>query len=485
MQLVRMGLRYAAEGARWFTMPDEPVSGRKRSATMKLLSPVDAMFVRMESKRTPMHIGALMTFDLPPDAGPDFTQKLHASFSQLAFLPWPFDSVVHEGPFRLMPSWRRVDPDPEYHVRLSALPYPGTDRELGTLVSRLHSNPLDFDRPLWEAHIIEGLSDRRFAFYFKAHHGAVDGMGAMNLIKRWLSVDPEGTKWLTPDDSADLPSGDADSDPALMARTGYRRVVDGATAVGELTKRLTGMARGANSSVRAALKTPRTPFNTRLTQQRRIAMLALELPRLRAIAKVTGTTVNDVTLAVCSGAIRKYLLERGGLPQKSLTASVPVGFERDEETLNAATGFVCPLATTEPDALARLKVINDATSRGKKELLAMSTNALQHYTVFGLLPLAVGQKSGALNRLPPLFNFTVSNVVLSKEPLYLNGARLRSITPVSFLCDGYGLNVTLVGYTDTVVLGFVGCRDTLPHLQNLAVYAGESLNQLELAAGVH
>jgi hypothetical protein len=112
----------------------------------------------------------------------------------------------------------------------------------------------------------------------------------------------------------------------------------------------------------------------------------------------------------------------------------------------------------------------------------MSPNALQHYTLMGLLPLTVGQKTGALTRIPPLFNFTVSNVVLARQPLYLDSARLELIAPVSFLCDGYGLNVTLVGYTEKVVLGIVGCRDTVPHLQRLAIYAGEALDELERAA---
>jgi diacylglycerol O-acyltransferase len=123
-------------------------------------------------------------------------------------------------------------------------------------------------------------------------------------------------------------------------------------------------------------------------------------------------------------------------------------------------------------------VIGSVTKRGKADLSNMSTNALQHYTLFGLLPLAIGQRTGALQKLPPLFNFTVSNVVLSREPLYLLGARLELLVPVSFLADGYGLNVTLVGYTDKVALGFVGCRDTIPHLQNLAVYAGDALAEL-------
>jgi diacylglycerol O-acyltransferase / wax synthase len=436
------------------------------------------MFIRMESQRTPMHIGGLLTFTLPEGAGDEFTRDLHRSFSQLAFLPHPFNSVVSG---TVLPEWKPVEPDPEYHVRLSALPAPGTDVQLAALVARLHGNPLDLTRPLWEAHIIEGLSGHRFAMYFKAHHCAVDGMGAVNTIKKWLSTDPDRYE---PIPTAAPVSEDSPGMASKVATTSVNRVANGVTAAGELGRKLIGMGRGANSSVRAALNTPRTPFNAKLTQHRRLAVQELELSRLKAVAKATGTTVNDVTLAACGGAVRRYLSERGELPDKSVMASVPVGWDRDEDTLNAATGFVCPLATTESDVLTRLKIINDATSRGKRELLAMSPNALEHYTLIGLLPLAVGQRTGALAMIPPLFNFTVSNVVLSKQPLYLHGARLDLIVPMSFLCDGYGLNITLVGYTDKVVLGFVGCRDTIPHLQKLAVYAGEALTELEKAAGL-
>ena len=422
-----------------------------------------------------MHIGGLLTFTLPDGAGDEFTRDLHRSFSQLAFLPHPFNSVVSG---TVLPEWKPVEPDPEYHVRLSALPQPGTDVQLAELVARLHGNPLDLTRPLWEAHIIEGLAGHRFAMYFKAHHCAVDGMGAVNTIKKWLSTDPDRYE---PIPTVAPPSEESPGMASMVATTSVNRVANGLTASGEIARKLVGMGRGANSSVRAALNTPRTPFNTKLTQHRRLAVQELSLSRLKAVAKATGTTVNDVTLAACGGAVRRYLVEFGELPDKSLMASVPVGWDRDEDTLNAATGFVCPLATTEPDVLARLAIINDATSRGKRELLAMSPNALEHYTLIGLLPLAVGQRTGALTMIPPLFNFTVSNVVLSKQPLYLHGARLDLVAPMSFLCDGYGLNVTLVGYTDKVVLGFVGCRDTIPHLQKLAVYAGEALTELEQA----
>lgn len=440
---------------------------------MKLLSPLDQMFARMETPRTPMHIGAFAIFDMPKKAPRSFTRDRYEAISQLAFLPFPFDSVIAGGPS--MGYWKQVQPDPSYHVRLSALPHPGSARDLGSLVERLHSTPLDMTKPLWELHLIEGLAGRQFAMYFKAHHCAVDGLGAMNLIKSWLTTDPGAP----PGSGKQEALGDDDNLAGMFAATTAKRAVEGASAVGELMGKLAGMARGANSSVQAALHTPRTPFNTRINRHRRLAVQVLKLPRLKAVSSATGTTVNDVILASIGGACRHYLQDQDALPKNSLTASVPVGFERDADTVNAASGFVAPLATSIEDPVERLMVISASTSRGKAELLAMSPNALQHYSVFGLLPIAVGQKTGALGVIPPLFNFTVSNVVLSKQPLYLSGAKLDVIVPMSFLCDGYGLNVTLVGYTDKVVLGFLGCRDTVPHLQRLAQYTGEAFEQLE------
>ena len=441
---------------------------------MKLLSPLDQMLARMESPRTPMHIGALAIFDLPRGARRSFTRDLYEAFSELAFLPFPFDSVIAGGPS--MAYWKQVQPDPGYHVRLSALPHPGTARDLGALVEQLHSTPLDMSKPLWEAHLIEGLSGRQFAFYFKAHHCAVDGMGGVNYIKSWLTTDPKA-----PPGSGKPAALDEDYNLASVFAVTTKRAVERVSATGELVGKLAGMMRGANSSMKAGLKTPRTPFNARITRHRRLAVQVLELPRVKAVAAATGTTVNDVILASVGGACRRYLEEQDALPDKTLTASVAVGIERDADTVNAASGFVAPLGTATEDPVERLREISASTSRGKADLLAMSPNALEHYSVMGLLPIAVGQKTGALGTFPPLFNFTVSNVVLSKQPLYLSGAKLDVIVPVSFLFDGYGLNVTLVGYTDKVALGFLGCRDTLPHLQRLAQYTGQAFEELEAA----
>jgi diacylglycerol O-acyltransferase len=436
------------------------------------------MFVRMETTRAPLHIGCLAIFRLPEDAGPDFVRELHAAFSSLVWLPFPYDSVVDHGPANAISSWRKVEPDPSYHVRLDALPSPGTDAELGQLIERLHSQPLDLTKPLWEAHVIEGLSERRFAFYFKAHHGATDGLGGVRTIRQWLSTDPHG---VPPADlvPSPVPAGPSDLVVLRAARSVVRSVAGTIVAAGEMAGKVVSMGLGANSALLPAVGTPRTPFNRKVTRNRRLGIQELALGRLKTVAAATGTTVNDVVLACISGSVRRYLLEQDALPKSSLTASVPVGIDRDEQTINAAAGFVCPLRTDVVDPLERLRRIHAVTTRGKKELVSLSPGALQQFTLVGLLPIAFSQR---VRTLPPLFNLVVSNLVLSREPLYLAGAELVSLVPISFLADGYGLNVTLVGYGDKVTLGFVGCRDTLPHLQRLAVYTADALDELEAAA---
>jgi len=427
----------------------------------------------MESTRTPMHIGALAIFKLPANAEPGFVRNVYEAFSALAFLPFPYDSKLAGLPLADAAYWKKTTPDPTYHVRLDAVPAPGGEAELGALVERLHSKPLDLTRPLWEAHIIEGLADDRFAFYFKAHHCATDGIAAVETIKSWLSTDP----------AADAPAGgavDTSGDLNLLEKASIlpRRFTKGVVATAEVLPKLLGMTAGADSFVRSSVRTPRTVFNQKLGPHRRVAIEQLELSVLKTVAERTGTKVNDVVLAVVGGAVRRYLLELDELPATSLTASVPMALSRDEETLNAATGFVTPLGTELADPLARLRLVAARTRRGKNDIAGLSRSAQDYFALIGLTPLMLAQNAGLATKLPLMFNFTVSNVVLGRERRYLLGAELEYIVPISFLVDGYALNVSLIGYGDSVTLGFVGCRDNLPHLQRLAEHTRAALAEL-------
>jgi diacylglycerol O-acyltransferase / wax synthase len=449
----------------------------------RYLGPQDAAFLRMESKRTPMHVGALLVFQLPTGAPPDFLRNLLKKMREQPFMPAPFDHRLSRTRLGgLVPYWEPVECDMDYHIRHSALPYPGGERELGAAVERFHSRPLDLTRPVWEATLIEGLENRRFAFYFKAHHCAIDGVGAMKMVRAWLSTDPTDLSGPgMPESLERAPAADGGS-ASLLQRLG-RTARGNAKVVRELVRTFYALGRGGKDSVlRAAATTPRTLFNVPVSQQRRLGTQLLDLARFKKITEATGATVNDVALAICSGAMRRYLLEMNALPAESLTASIPIGIPRsDGKPGNAVTGFVCPLATDEPDPVKRLEHIARITDRTKKQMLEMSSTALEQFALLGMSPLLLGQMTGVLAKLPPFFNFVVSNVVASKVPLYLCGARMEAMYPISFLFDGYAINVTLIGYTDKVAIGFVGCRDAIPHLQRLAVYTGEALPELERA----
>lgn len=452
---------------------------------MKYLSPLDTTFLYMETTRTPMHVGALMTFRLPDNAPPDFVRQLMAKMREKPFMPKPFDCRLVEGWLAgIAPAWEPAKLDMDYHLRHSALPYPGGERELGKLVERLHSHPLDMSRPLWECHLIEGLENRRYAFYFKAHHCAIDGMGAVRMLRKWLTPDPTDMSGLSAIAAAPEPVAPPRAKPSLLERVRKpaRIAAKQAQAFRELVKTLSTMSKGEDSGARMALSTPHTRFNVHVSQQRRLATQILGLDRLKTIAHATGTTVNDVLLAICGATVRRYLLENEALPTTSLLASVPMGLARsDDKTGNAVAGFVVPLGTNLEAPLERLRWINRVTTRSKHELKDMSPSAQAQFALVGLSPLILGQITGLLPKIPPLFNFVVSNVNLSQEPLYLMGSELEAIYPVSFLFDGYALNITLVGYNNQVAIGILGCREAVPSLQRLAVYTRDALQELEQA----
>lgn len=457
------------------------------------LGAVDAAFITLESARTPMNIGALLTFARPPGAPRDYLQRLFAHLREQPVITPPFNYRLARKPLpRWVPAWEITpDLDIDYHLRHSALPWPGGERELGVLVARLHSNPIDLQRPPWEMHLIEGLEHDRFAIYFKAHHAAWDGIGALGMVKTWLSSDPDHRRTTAPW-SLKPAEDDGEPDPVSQMRGVWRRTLeltsDQIRSAGQLVRTLRRMSdrrENPEGGAYSALETPRTPFNVAITPQRRLATQRYALSRFKALGAATGATLNDLCLALCAGAVRRYLCELNQLPERPLIASMPVGLARsDGKAGNAVAGLVCPLPTHHDDLLRGLGDVVAVTRRGKALLRTLSPAALQQFTLLGMSPLILGQMSGLAAKAPPIFNFVVSNVVASRERLYLDGAELEAMYPISVLFDGYALNVTVVGYADSISIGFTGCRDALPSLQRIAVYTGEMLAALEAAVGL-
>ncbi len=448
---------------------------------MRQLSPTDAAWLLMESRDTPMHVGGLYEFDLPDGASPTFLRDRIASWMQQRAVPAPWNLRLSSAPLvgARLPVMSTVrDVDLGYHVRHLALPQPGGQRELGILVSRLHSHQLDLRRPLWEAHFIEGLEDGRFAMYMKLHHALIDGMSGVRLTLDSLSRDPAGEAtpfWLVPKPYAPSQSGDG-----RELLRGMRDLVDTATGLGRAAADL-ALAAFDSRPLSAPYRSPDSVLHARLTGQRRFATQQYELGRVRELARAAGSTVNDVVLWLCGTALRRYLDEQGLLPDRPLTAVVPVSLRPpdDRRAGNAIASIVSELGTDVADPWERLMAIRASTAAGKRHLDQLPESALGLYLVFVNGPYFAGLSLGLADRAPVPASIAVSNLPGPPEPLYLDAARLTAIYPISLLAHGTALNITCVSYDGTLNFGFTGARDALPHLQRLAVFTGAALDELD------
>ena len=457
---------------------------------MKMLKPLDAAWLYADSRETPMHVACLLRLSLPKDAKPGFVAELFGKLKEQRRLLPPWNLRLHRSALSsLVPAWeidRRVDLD--YHVRHSALPQPGGERELGVLVSRLHSQALDPSRPLWECHLIEGLEGGRVALYAKMHHALLDGVAAMRLLQRAMSSSPRQKGFEAPWVSGRLDSTIDSADDGVAApltealnaaREQLRLLPDVGRALGQVWR-----GRGTEGQPLAPpFSAPKSVLNERITAQRRFATQTCELKRLQAIAARAHVSLNDVVLEICAAALRRFLLEGSSLPAEPLTAGLPVSVRpKDDASVGTAISFIIAnLATDVRDPRERLMRIHQSTAAAKTHLHELPRPALETYTSAFMAPYLLGLLSGLAGRGRPMFSLAISNVPGPDKPLYFAGTRLEAMYPVSVLAHGQALNITCVSYAGALNFGFTGCRDTLPHMQRLAVYTGEAVDELDRA----
>ncbi|CAN3131554.1 WS/DGAT/MGAT family O-acyltransferase [Mycobacterium sp. smrl_JER01] len=472
------------------------------SANSVRLGLQDLMFIYGETSSSKMHVGGLLPFTPPADAPRDYLRQMVDEARRQEVVP-PFNRKLAHPRLQFSPlhSWvTDKDFDFDYHVRRSALASPGDERELGILVSRLHSNHLDLTRPPWELHVIEGLEGGRFALYMKIHHALVDGYSAMRMLGRSLTTDPESRDTrmffnvpVPRRARRDLATAGPSNPVAVTLRAlggvgsavtgGVSSAVDLAAALVNTQLRRDGEFALISGSASA----PHSILNARISRNRRFATQQYEFDRLKKLSAAHGATINDVALAIIGGGLRTFLTDFDKLPDRSLIAFLPVNVrpKGDEGGGNAVGAMLAPMGTDIDDPVVRLEVITAATRAAKAQLQSMSPAAIIAYSAALLAP-AGGQIAGALTGVDPpwpyTFNLCVSNVPGPREPLYFNGSRLDATFPVSIPIHGMALNITLQSYADSVNLGFVGCRDRLPHLQRLAVYTGDALAELEAAS---
>ena len=432
-----------------------------------------------------MHVAGLQLFEPPEGAGPDYVRDMYETIVKND----DFQPTFRKHPGRLLGGVSSIawefddDVDIDYHLRRSALPRPGRVRDLLELVSRLHGTLLDRHRPLWEASLVEGLSDGRFAVYTKTHHALLDGISAQRIAIRSMTPDPHDRDMRVP-----WTIGPKAKKPR-PSRSALRSLLDTAGSVAALAPSSLAVARAAliEQQLTLPFRAPKTMFNVPIGGARRVAAQSWPLARIKGVKNASGTTVNDVVLAMCSGALRAYLSEQEALPDTPLVAMVPVSLRSEHEQDsggNMVGTILCNLATDIEDPAKRLEAISTSMRANKKvfaELPRMQALALSAFLSSGI---ALAMLPGFASSAPPPFNIVISNVPGAREPMYWNGSRLDGNYPLSIALDGQALNITLTNNADNLDFGLVGCRRSVPHLQRLLGHLEDSLADLERACGI-
>lgn len=459
------------------------------------MSPTDSMFLLGESRDQPMHVGGVALFEPPEGADAHAVRvMLDAALARGEVAPLlrkrARRSVTTFGQW----GWEAgVDVDLDHHVRHDALPAPGGITELMDFVARLHSGLLDRSRPLWEMHLIEGLTDGRFAVYMKIHHALADGASAMKLLRSTLSEDPgtsgmpalweplvreRGSLRLVPDSSTTI------AGPLDLAAVAVRAARGVAGEISGMLPALTGTLDSARrrGGGPLSLSAPKSMLNVPIGGARRFAARSWPIERLQLVAKCADGTVNDVVLAMSSGALRTYLNDQGALPEDPLIAMVPVSLRDKGQKSKAGNDIgvlMCNLATHLTHPTARLETVRDSMREGKD---AMRTAQILAMSALGTAPLALAMYGlGGMIRPP---NVMISNVPGPRKPLYWNGARLSALYPLSIPVTGQALNITCTSTDDEIAFGLTACRRTLPPLTPLLENLDDELGALEHAAGL-
>ncbi|NKX86839.1 wax ester/triacylglycerol synthase family O-acyltransferase [Nocardia coubleae] len=449
----------------------------------------DRVFFAAESRRSPQHVGVLVRFRLPDNAPATYIRDLVSAMRAVDTVVPPFNYCLRSSPLQtLLPAWDSLDSDQvdlDYHCRHVVLPAPGGERELGALVSNLHSQPLDPERPLWEWTVIDGFDQPCWALYFKVHHALMDGVGGGMRAQEMLSTDPLDPV-VRPIWSL-APTQRPNRARAHAPRRGIGHTLVVTAALTRLAGRMIRDQRSGQTDLAVPFFAPRTVLNGRIGAQRRFSTQSLELARITAVAAGAGATVNDVFLSIVGGGLRRYLAEVGSVPVRTLTAGIPVNVRTDDDghTRNAFTMTVMNLATDIADPAARLAAVHRSSNRAKAELRRLPAHVIPLSGGSFMGPFVLQNLLGLGGRTAPPYNVAVSNVAVSGQDMFMAGSRMEAAFPLAIAFHGVGLFVAAFTAAGRFNIGFTGDRDSLPHLQRLAAYTGQSFDDLEAVCGLN
>jgi diacylglycerol O-acyltransferase len=457
------------------------------------LTALDASFLHIEDASAHMHVASVALFEGPP---PPYDEILEAIERRLSLVPRYRQRLAFVPLQQGRPKW--VD-DPHlnlrYHVRSTALPAPGSERQLKDLAGRVFAQQLDRDKPLWEIWLVEGLEDGRFAVLSKTHHALVDGISGVDIMSVLFDTSPDpavptdpGDRWLP----RPVPSGAQMLGEALVERaTIPTEIVRSARAVLRGPRRILSEARDAAVGVGAMAwaglnPAPTSPYNESIGPHRRFTWVRADLGEVKAIKNELGGTVNDVVLATVAGALGRHLRRRGqdtdGL---ELKAMIPVSVRADVERGalgNRVAAMMAPLPVWCQDPVARLDIVREALQGLKSSGQAVGAEVLTQLT--GFAPATVMDQASRLVARQRLFNLVVTNVPGPQFHLYMAGRRLLDIFPMVPLAKNQGLGIALMSYAGKINFGLVGDWDVMWDIDDFAEDIRISLEELAAAAGV-
>ncbi len=460
---------------------------------MRVVPGPDAGFLAAEQAEWPFHVSALLVLEASESERFSLDALRTQLLNRLHEVPqfrWMLrDDVL---PFLTKPVW--VD-DPHFdidrHLHRVAVPSPGDERELALLVGELVATRLARTKPLWEMWVIEGLEDGRAAILAKLHHSIVDGETGVELVTLLFDLEanpepgPPPPEWVpepAPSATAQLTNAATGliSWPMKAARLGWSSIRQGATYAAHS---------GDEDGAAIPFSAPRTPFNGELTRDRGFASAALDLERCQAVKRAAGVKLNDVILAIVSGALRTYLDDLGDLPDSSLVCQMPVSMRRDADSDHVGTrvrNVFVPIATDEDDPAERIAAIHRTTTHAKevrKEINGYSSTGITDMLPPGLMALASRQWiDGHLDSvMTPMFNVIVSNVAGSPVDIYVAGARVESFFPMGPLVLGSGLNFTVVSNASELDVGLLTCPDLVPDAWDVVNRLQPALDELAAA----
>ncbi|MGI8329084.1 WS/DGAT/MGAT family O-acyltransferase [Actinomadura scrupuli] len=477
---------------------------------------MDANFLHIEGGTTVAHIGGLGILDTTSCPNGRLTRgDMVELVRERAHLAKPIRQRLVEVPLGLdLPYWiDDPDFDPSEHVREVALPYPGDARQLGEEIARLHETPLDRRRPLWELYLVQGLAGGHTAIYVKVHHAAIDGVLAAETLAALLDLSPEPRPLPDTVEEPQRAPGALAMLGAGLVRTVLhpvltsRAFVHTAThldqipgpgqypGVDKVTQALRAMMRvdtkGKHQVPR--LTPPPTPFNGTIGPRRRFAFGSLPLEEIKWVRQHLGGSLNDVVMALCASALRRWLVEHDALPDGPLVAAVPVslrqnGDETCEESANKLAVMIAPLATHVADHRERFEAVRNSMRAVKRRFVASSGAWLHELSSLMPTPVASVATRLALQFAPSSLlrstNLVVSNVPGPQIPLYVRGARILGYYPVSVISDVTGgLNITVFSYNGNIDVGIIACPDMVPDVWKMIDYMGEALDELKTLAG--